>query len=147
MAERSSKRLSFIATNNTHRLSDGIHPFASSFALRPCEMTESLSQHTFAFDHPSNLQWVTYHRDNELLFFFLFFIQFSFFIHFSIPTLNRQRTLTATTVHMNDDEFVITPTRRLRANSILEESLLNAGNYLKRKFSYGSSDWEATYSF
>lgn len=42
---------------------------------------------------------------------------------------------------MNDDEFVIAPTiRRLRGNSVLEESLLQAGNYLKRKFSYGSSD-------
>lgn len=54
--------------------------------------------------------------------------------------LNRQYQLTTTIVTMNDDEFVTTPTKRPRGNSVLEESLLNAGNYLRRKFSYGSSD-------
>lgn len=52
---------------------------------------------------------------------------------------NYQRSI-ATTVVMTDDEIITTPTKRTRRNSVLEESLLNAGNYIKRKFSYGSSD-------
>lgn len=83
-------------------------------------MTESLSQ-TFTIDHPNSLQLI----DRNL------------------PS-NRQyqRTLTATIVTANDDEFqVTTPTnKRPRGNSVFEESLLQAGNYLRRKFSYGSSD-------
>lgn len=80
-------------------------------------MTESSSQ---TFDHPNSLQLI----DRNL-------------------PLNRQyqRTLTATILTANDDEFqVTTPTRRPRGNSVLEESLLQAGNYIRRKFSYGSSD-------
>lgn len=82
-------------------------------------MTESSSQ-TFTIDHPNSLQLID--RNSPL---------------------NRQyqRTLTTTIVTENDDEFqVTTPTKRLRTNSVLEESLLQAGNYIRRKFSYGSSD-------
>lgn len=42
---------------------------------------------------------------------------------------------------MQDDEYITTPTKRVRGNSVFEESLLNAHNYIKRKFSYGSSEW------
>lgn len=45
---------------------------------------------------------------------------------------------------MQDDEYITTPTKRVRGNSVFEESLLNAQNYIKRKFSYGSSDWGGT---
>lgn len=85
---------------------------------RSSEMTESSSQ-TFAIDHPNSLQLIDRNQP-----------------------LNRQyqRTLT-TIVTANDDEFqVTTPTKRPRGNSVLEESLLQAGNYIRRKFSYGSSD-------
>lgn len=115
MGERPSKRLSFGNASHSHRLSDGLHTYTSSFTIRPCEMTESISQ---AFnDQQSYFQMSDTHFTNK----------------------NYQRSLT-TTVIMADDEIVTTPTKRLRGNSVLEESLLNAGNYIKRKFSYGSSD-------
>lgn len=82
-------------------------------------MTESSSQQTFAGDHPNTLQLIDRNASTNRQY---------------------QRTLTTTIVTMNDDEFVTTPTKRPRGNSVLEESLLNAGNYIRRKFSYGSSD-------
>lgn len=124
MGEKPSKRLSLLATNNAHRLSDGIHTFASTFAVRPCEMTESSSQQTFALDHPNTLQLI----DRNVS------------AHRQYQRIVNTNNLTTTIVTMNDDEYVTTPTRRPRGNSVLEESLLNAGNYLRRKFSYGSSD-------
>lgn len=80
----------------------------------------SPSHHPYGGDHPNTLQLIDRNSAG----------------------MNRQyqRTLTTTIVTMNDDEFVTTPTKRPRGNSVLEESLLNAGNYLRRKFSYGSSD-------
>lgn len=124
MGEKSSKRLSFLATNHAHRLSDGLHSFASPLTLnRTSEMMIEPSQNyagVLSYDHPNSLQLID-----------------------RTSSMNRQyqRTLTTTIVTMNDDEFqVTTPTKRPRGNSVLEESLLNAGNYIRRKFSYGSSD-------
>lgn len=63
-----------------------------------------------------------------------------------LPLTERSRQLhrmftTNTTVIMQDDEYITTPThRRVRGNSVFEESLLSAQNYIKRKFSYGSSE-------
>lgn len=119
MGERAPKRLSFGSSSNGHRLSDGLHTFTSSFTFGPCEMTESLSQ-TFLNDHQHNLQLTDRFFNSSM-------------------KRNYQRSI-ATTVVMTDDEIKTTPTKRTRRNSVLEESLLNAGNYIKRKFSYGSSD-------
>lgn len=82
-------------------------------------MTESSSQQTFTGDHPVNLQLTDRNTSTNLQY---------------------QRTLNATIMTMNDEEFATTPTKRPRGNSVLEESLLSAGNYLRRKFSIGSSD-------
>lgn len=116
-----SKRLSFISTNNAnHRLSDGIHSFTPSFSIRQSEMTESSSHQNFITDQANALQLIDRNA-----------------------SINRhyQRTLTTnTTVIMQDDDYITTPTKRLRGNSVFEESLLSAHNYIKRKFSYGSSD-------
>lgn len=122
MGEKSSKRLSFLATNHAHRLSDGLHTLAPSFPFRESQMTEPSQNYAgvLSYDHPNSLQLID-----------------------RTSSMNRQyqRTLTTTIVTMNDDEFqVTTPTKRPRGNSVLEESLLNAGNYIRRKFSYGSSD-------
>lgn len=119
MGEKSSKRLSFLATNNAHRLSDGLHTIPSSLTVRKGEMMiETSPSHQFAgSDHPNTLQLID--RNSACM------------------NSQYQRT---TIVAMNDDEFVTTPTKRPRGNSVLEESLLNAGMYLRRKFSYGSSD-------
>lgn len=81
-------------------------------------MTESSSQQTFHGDHPVTLQLTD--RNTSM-------------------NLQYQRTLNATIMTLNDDDFAATP-KRPRGNSVLEESLLSAGNYLRRKFSYGSSD-------
>lgn len=115
---KTSKRLSFIAPNSSHRLSDGIHPFASSFAIRSSEIMDTQPQQSYG-DQLAN--WQLTDRSASI-------------------SRHYQRTLTSTSVIMHDDEYVTTPTKRLRGNSVLEESLLNAGNYIKRKFSYGSSD-------
>lgn len=96
-----------------------LHTFPPTLTFRPSEMTESSSQQTFAGDHPNTLQLIDRNASTNRQY---------------------QRTLTTTIVTMNDDEFVTTPTKRPRGNSVLEESLLNAGNYIRRKFSYGSSD-------
>lgn len=118
MGEKPPKRLSFLATNHAHRLSDGLHTFPPTLTFRPSEMTESSSQQTFTIDHPNTLQLIDRNSSTNRQY---------------------QRTLTVT---MNDDEFITssTPTNRPRGNSVFEESLLNAGNYIRRKFSYGSSD-------
>lgn len=47
MEARASKRLSFGSASNCHRLSDGLHPFASPFALRSSEMTEYTTQSAY----------------------------------------------------------------------------------------------------
>lgn len=116
MGERLSKRLSLGASPYRHRLSDGLHTFTSTFSLRPCEMTESISQ-AFPGDHQGHYQMIDPNANNN---------QF-------------HRSYT-TTVIMNDDEYVVTTPTRPRRASVFEESLLSAGNYIKRKFSYGSSD-------
>lgn len=101
--------------------------FCIWFVYRPSEMMiETSPSHQFAgSDHPNTLQLID-HRNSICM----------------NRQYQHQRTLTTTIVTMNDDEFVTTPTKRPRGNSVLEESLLNAGNYLRRKFSYGSSDWQ-----
>lgn len=120
--ERTSKRLSCVPTNNAHhRLSDGLHPFASAFAIRSGEMTDTYVHHpSISFDQANILPLTE-----------------------RTATMNRHfhRTFaTNTTVIMQDDEYITTPTKRVRGNSVFEESLLNAHNYIKRKFSYGSSE-------
>lgn len=118
MGERSSKRLSFGNTSYHHRLSDGLHTFTSPFTFRPSEMTESMSQ-AFIADTAIHHYPLT---ENQ-----------------NAVSKQYQNSLT-TTIIMADDELVTTPTRRNRRNSVFEESLLNAGNYIKRKFSWGSSE-------
>lgn len=115
MGERSSKRLSLGASPYRHRLSDGL-AFTSTFSLRPCEMTESMSQ-AFPGDHHGHYQMVDPNAGHH---------QF-------------HRSYTSTVI-MNDDEYVVTTPTRPRRASVFEESLLSAGNYIKRKFSFGSSD-------
>lgn len=116
MGERAPKRPSFGSSSNDHRLSDGLYTFTSTFAFRPSEMTESLSQ-TFLNEHHQLTDRAITNSLNR----------------------NYHRSI-ATTVVMTDDEIITTPTKRTRRNSVLEEGLLSAGNYLKRKFSYGSID-------